>query len=200
MCVCVYMHMCIHIYISIYYIRVIMCFRAPKKMGRCPLDLPTTPPPPPHRKKEEEKKREKRKEKKEDKEKRRPPRVSTARRSLRADGAPGEAAQQHRLVAHAPHRPRSRKGALCVRPNEETLYAAIEALEWYPYLCLKVCVCGHHFQQTGHQPGMVANPACGQLDRENGFFPAPFAPESLVSRDRFSRPVPRLPAHSPHPG
>ena len=24
------------------------------------------------------------------------------------------------------------------------------------------CVCGHHFQQTGHQPGMVTNPACEQ--------------------------------------
>ena len=22
-----------------------------------------------------------------------------------------------------------------------------------------VCVCGHHFQETGHQPGVVANPA-----------------------------------------
>ena len=38
---------------------------------------------------------------------------------------------------------------------------------WWFTVCL--CVCGHHFQQTGHEPGiMVANPACGQLNRENG--------------------------------
>ena len=30
------------------------------------------------------------------------------------------------------------------------------------------CVCGHDFQQTGHQPGMVANPSCGQPNRESG--------------------------------
>ena len=33
------------------------------------------------------------------------------------------------------------------------------------------CVCDHHFQQTGHQPGMVDNPACGQLNREHGIVP-----------------------------
>ena len=40
---------------------------------------------------------------------------------------------------------------------------------------------------------MVANPARGQLNsRENiRFFLFPFAPENLVSRDRFGRPVPR---------
>lgn len=31
-----------------------------------------------------------------------------------------------------------------------------------------VCVCGHYFQHTGHQPGVVGNPACSQLNRENG--------------------------------
>ena len=32
------------------------------------------------------------------------------------------------------------------------------------------------------KPGMVANPARGQLNRENVFFPVPvFAPEDLVS-------------------
>ena len=41
------------------------------------------------------------------------------------------------------------------------------------------------------QPGMVANPALGQLNREKCFFSlSPFAPENLVSRDRFGRPVP----------
>ena len=29
-----------------------------------------------------------------------------------------------------------------------------------------VCVCGHHFQQTGYQTDMVVNPARGQLNRK----------------------------------
>ena len=43
------------------------------------------------------------------------------------------------------------------------------------------------------QPGKVANPARGQLNRENDI--PPCVPENLVSRDGFSRPVPRQPAH-----
>ena len=35
------------------------------------------------------------------------------------------------------------------------------------------CVYGQHFQQTGDQPGMVANPVRGQLNGENGIFPVP---------------------------
>ena len=45
------------------------------------------------------------------------------------------------------------------------------------------------------QPGKVVNPARGQLKRENKYSPVPYAPENLVSRDGFSRPVPRQPAH-----
>ena len=45
------------------------------------------------------------------------------------------------------------------------------------------------------QPGKVANPARGQLNRENEHSPVPCVPENLVSRDGFSRPVPRQPAH-----
>ena len=45
------------------------------------------------------------------------------------------------------------------------------------------------------QPGKVANPARGQLNRENDIPPSPYVPENLVSRDGFSRPVPRQPAH-----
>ena len=45
------------------------------------------------------------------------------------------------------------------------------------------------------QPGKVANPAHGQLDRENNIPLSPCVPENLVSRDGFSRPVPRQPAH-----
>ena len=44
------------------------------------------------------------------------------------------------------------------------------------------------------QPSKVANPARGQLDRENGYSLSPYAPENLVSRDGFGSPVPRQPA------
>ena len=45
------------------------------------------------------------------------------------------------------------------------------------------------------QPGKVANPARGQLNRENNVPLSPCVPENLVSRDGFTRPVPRQPAH-----
>ena len=46
------------------------------------------------------------------------------------------------------------------------------------------------------QPGkVIANPARGQLNRENNFPLSPCVPKNLVSRDGFSRPVPRQPAH-----
>ena len=45
------------------------------------------------------------------------------------------------------------------------------------------------------QPGKVANPARGQLNRENNIPLSPCVPENLVSRDGFSRPVRRQPAH-----
>ena len=54
---------------------------------------------------------------------------------------------------------------------------------------------GHHIQQSLDQPGKVANPARGQLNRENKIPLSPCVPENLVSRDGFSRPVPRQPAH-----
>ena len=49
------------------------------------------------------------------------------------------------------------------------------------------------------QPGKVANPARGQLNREISIPLSPCVPDNLVSRDGFSRPVPRQPAHlHPH--
>ena len=42
------------------------------------------------------------------------------------------------------------------------------------------------------QPGKVANLTRGQLNRENEY--SPCVPENLISRDGFSRPVPRQPA------
>ena len=44
---------------------------------------------------------------------------------------------------------------------------------------------GQSFQQSMNQQGKVANPARGQLNREDVFFPlSPFAPENLVSLAR----------------
>ena len=58
---------------------------------------------------------------------------------------------------------------------------------------------GHHMlSKSMDQPGKAANPARGQLKISISLFP--FAPENLVSRDGFGRPVPRQPAHSPHLG
>ena len=47
------------------------------------------------------------------------------------------------------------------------------------------------------QPVKVANPARGQLNREMYIPLSPRVPQNLVSRDGFSRPVPREPAHLP---
>ena len=44
---------------------------------------------------------------------------------------------------------------------------------------------------------MVAH-ALDSAEQGKYVFPVPFAPENLVSRDRFGRPVPRQPAHYPH--
>ena len=45
---------------------------------------------------------------------------------------------------------------------------------------------GHTYQHIRHRPGVVANPARhGQLNRGNDFPVSSFAPENLVSRDRF---------------
>ena len=54
--------------------------------------------------------------------------------------------------------------------------------------------------KSDDQPGKVANPARGQLNRENNYFLCPFAPKGLVSRDGFGNSVPRQPAHSPYSG
>ena len=36
-----------------------------------------------------------------------------------------------------------------------------------PRVCMYVYMYGYHIQQSMGQPGKVANPACGQLNREN---------------------------------
>ena len=39
------------------------------------------------------------------------------------------------------------------------------------YVCMYVCMYGHTYSRSMDQPGKVANPAGGQLNRENGYFP-----------------------------
>ena len=51
------------------------------------------------------------------------------------------------------------------------------------------------YSKSMDQPGKVANPARGQLNRENNIPLSPCVPENLVSRDGFSRPVPRQSTH-----
>ena len=51
------------------------------------------------------------------------------------------------------------------------------------------------YSKSKDQPGKVANPARGQLNRGNVFSLSTFGPESLVSRDGLGSPVPRQPAH-----
>ena len=60
---------------------------------------------------------------------------------------------------------------------------------WY------VCMYGRTYSNSMDRPSKVANPARGQLNRENEYFLSAFAPENLVSRDEFGSPVPRQPDH-----
>ena len=53
------------------------------------------------------------------------------------------------------------------------------------------------YSKSMDQPGKVANPARGQLNREINTSLSTFAPENIVSRDGFGCPVPRQPARSP---
>ena len=52
----------------------------------------------------------------------------------------------------------------------------------------------HTYSKSMDQPGKTANPARGQLNRENISLSA-FVPENLAPRDEFSSPVSRQPAH-----
>ena len=54
---------------------------------------------------------------------------------------------------------------------------------------------GPTYSKSMDQPGKVANPAGGQLNRENESSMSAFVPENLVSRDGFGNSVPRQPAH-----
>ena len=52
-------------------------------------------------------------------------------------------------------------------------------------------VCMVTYSKSVDQPGKVANPARGQLNREAEYSLSAFVLESLASRDGFGSPVPR---------
>ena len=54
----------------------------------------------------------------------------------------------------------------------------------------------HTYSKSMDQPGKVASPARGQLNRKKReIFLSVFVPEDLVLRDGFGSPVPRQPAY-----
>ena len=54
----------------------------------------------------------------------------------------------------------------------------------------------HIYSKDKDQQGKVANPARGQLNREDEYFPDPvLVPENLASRHGYGNPIPRQPAH-----
>ena len=54
---------------------------------------------------------------------------------------------------------------------------------------------GHTYSKSMYQPGKVASPAHGQLNRKKKKSLSAFMPENLVSRDEFGSLGPRQPAH-----
>ena len=48
---------------------------------------------------------------------------------------------------------------------------------------LQVCMYGHTYSKSMDQPGKVANPACGKLNRENVFFLRPRSRLRIWSRE-----------------
>ena len=62
-------------------------------------------------------------------------------------------------------------------------------------IILYYCIVAHPCSKSMDQPGKVANPNCGQLNKKNEYFLVAFVLENLVSRNGFGSPVPRKPAH-----
>ena len=58
-----------------------------------------------------------------------------------------------------------------------------------------VCMYGPTYSKSMDQPGKVASPARGQLNKKTNISLSAFVPENLVSRDGFGSPVPRQLAH-----
>ena len=49
------------------------------------------------------------------------------------------------------------------------------------HVCMYVCMYGNTYSKSMDQPGKVANPARGQLNRKNDNFLSAFVPENFVS-------------------
>ena len=54
---------------------------------------------------------------------------------------------------------------------------------------------GQTYSKSMDQPGKVASPARGQLNKKMNISLSASVPENLVSRDEFGSPFPRQPAH-----
>ena len=72
---------------------------------------------------------------------------------------------------------------------------------YYVVVYLKGYVCAGFsdvLSENWASTGMVANPVCGELNKENEFISVPFPPENLASRNRFGYPFPCQPVYSPY--
>ena len=67
------------------------------------------------------------------------------------------------------------------------------------YICVYVCMYGHAYSKSMNQPGKVANPARGELNREYDFFPCPRSRLKIWSRETASVVVPSRPASAGSP-
>ena len=64
------------------------------------------------------------------------------------------------------------------------------------YSAKNIVMYGHTYSKSMNQPGKVANPARGHLNREKMIISkSAFVPENLVSRERFGRSIPRQPVN-----
>ena len=63
------------------------------------------------------------------------------------------------------------------------------------YVCIYVCMVITYSRVWINRVRLPINPARGQMNREKNIPLSPCVPENLVSRDGFSHPVPRQPAH-----
>ena len=93
---------------------------------------------------------------------------------------------------------------ICASLNRKTNAAENSCAYVYKCMCISVCmyVCmaitySSVLINRVRLPILLVVSSTGRMI----FFPLfPFAPENLVSRDRFGRPVPRQSTHSPHSG
>ena len=87
-------------------------------------------------------------------------------------------------------------------PTRELFGAGLSGAALVVVVCICVCVWSALSEEYGSPGCMVANQFCSwsAVTGKMFFSLSQFAPEDLVSRDRFGRPVPRKLAHSQHSG